>query len=147
MTAEPKPDWPEWSIGGLGDLADPGARGFCVGEAEWPFRGFVVRQGMAIFAYANICPHRRHPLDFLPDAFLVDDGKLIRCSSHGALFDPATGLCVAGPCGGESLLALPVRVDADGNIFVTAPDSLRKAGPIIGSEFHMEPGTESDTNR
>ena len=135
MTASPQSDWPEWSVCSLDDVCEPGARGFCVGEGDWPFRGFVARQGGEIFAYANICPHRRHPLDFLPDEFLVDDGKLIRCSSHGALFETATGFCVTGPCRGERLLALASRVDEAGNILVTAPDSLRKAGPIIGGIF------------
>ena len=36
---------------------------------------------------------------------------LILCSSHGALFEKSTGLCVAGPCAGRALapLALDVR--------------------------------------
>jgi nitrite reductase/ring-hydroxylating ferredoxin subunit len=30
---------------------------------------------------------------------------------HGALFEMDTGLCVAGPCEGMRLRALPVRVE------------------------------------
>lgn len=145
MTAKPS-DWPEWSVCSLHDLGDPGARGFYVGEGDWPFRGFVVRWGGDVFAYANICPHRRHPLDLLPDAFLVEDGKLIRCASHGALFDPENGECLAGPCHGKRLMKLPIRIDDAGNIFVTAPDSLRKVGLIGGDSLNVTPGTESDTN-
>lgn len=146
MTANTRGEWTEWPICRFGDLDDPGAKGFYVGDGDWPFRGFVVRQGKRIFAYANICPHRRHPLDFLPDAFLVEDGRLIRCSSHGALFEPATGACVVGPCHGESLLSLASRQDETGTIFVTAPASLRDAGPIIGSGFDIQPDGDSDTN-
>jgi len=146
VTANSQSSWPEWSVCSLRDLSDPGAKGFYVGDGDWPFRGFIVRQGREIFAYANICPHRRHPLDFLPDAFLVEDGKLIRCASHGAIFDPESGVCVAGPCQGESLLKLAFRLDAVGTIFVTAPASLRDAGPIIGAAADIRPEPDSGTN-
>ena len=108
----------------VADLADPDARGFTVGEGDWPFPGFVVRRGDTLRAYANICPHRRHPLDMVPDAFLVDEGRLLRCASHGALFDPDSGLCLIGPCVNRSLLSLECRVD-EGRIHVRAPTSLR----------------------
>jgi nitrite reductase/ring-hydroxylating ferredoxin subunit len=129
-------DWPEWPVCGLDDLADPGARSFFVGSGEWPFRGFVVRKGENIFAYANICPHRRHPLDSFPDAFLTNDGETIRCSSHGALFQLESGLCVFGPCVGRSLMKLESRIGAGQLVLVTAPASLRDAGEIIGSGFN-----------
>ena len=29
----------------LHELADPGARGFTMGQGDWPLKGFVVRQG------------------------------------------------------------------------------------------------------
>lgn len=138
--------WPEWPTFRLDELSDPDARGFYVGEGDWPFRGFIVRKGKNIFAYANICPHRRHPLDFLPDAFLVEDGELVRCASHGALFNPETGVCVMGPCQGESLMKLTFRLDSAGTIFVTAPASLRDAGPIIGTGFNMQSDAGPDTN-
>ncbi|MDH3511446.1 MAG: Rieske (2Fe-2S) protein [Gammaproteobacteria bacterium] len=138
--------WPEWPICRLDELTDPDARGFYVGEEEWPFRGFIVRKGQSIFAYANICPHRRHPLDFLPDAFLVEDGKLIRCASHGALFDPENGLCVFGPCQGDSLLQLATRLDGTGTILVSAPASLREVGPISGSAINGPSASDSDIN-
>ncbi len=117
----------------LADLADPGTQGFLVGDGEWPFRGFVVRQGDAVYAYANICPHLRHPLDFPPDRFLTPNGDMLRCSSHGALFTPATGDCVFGPCLGRSLMALELRVVED-EIWVKAPSSLREIGSFSGDE-------------
>jgi len=42
------------------------------------------------------------------------------CYTHGALYEPATGLCIAGPCKGEALYRLPVRVD-DGDVLVDCP--------------------------
>jgi nitrite reductase/ring-hydroxylating ferredoxin subunit len=131
VNAETPGNWPEWPVCRLEDLGDPGAKGFYVGDGDWPFRGFVVRSSAEIRAYANICPHRRHPLDLMEDQFLMDDGQLIRCASHGALFEWATGLCVVGPCVGKHLMRLDVRIDKENQVIVTAPASLLDAGEII----------------
>lgn len=135
MSIERQTGWPEWPVCTIDELSDPGARGFFVGDGEWPFRGFVVRKGEQIFAYGNICPHQRHPLDLLPDDFLTDDREMIRCSSHGALFEFESGRCLFGPCVGRSLMSLESRIDAERMVMVTAPASLRDAGEIIGSGF------------
>ncbi len=117
--------WPEWPVCRVEDIDDPGARGFLVGDGDWPFRGFVVRRDGRLYAYANVCPHARRPLDMLPDEFLIGDGSMIRCSSHGAMFVPETGECVFGPCVGARLLRLEAREDAQGRVIVRAPASLR----------------------
>lgn len=81
------------------ELADPGSKGF-----EYQGRQlFAVRQGRQVFVYHNRCPHRGIPLEWVPDQFLDHSGQLIQCASHGALFLPESGECVAGPCAGESL--------------------------------------------
>ncbi|MFQ5634741.1 MAG: Rieske (2Fe-2S) protein [Gammaproteobacteria bacterium] len=117
--------WAEWPVCRLADIVPPGARGFLVGDGDWPVRGFVVRPGDGVFAYLNVCPHARHALDLTPHTFLVPDGTMIRCASHGALFTPETGECVAGPCVGARLMPLPVRVDDGGTVWVRAPGSMR----------------------
>jgi len=96
----------------LDELDDPGARGFTRGAGDWPLRGFVVRRGDLVRAYVNHCPHAGHALDLQPHSFLTQDGALILCSSHGALFEPDQGLCIAGPCSGARLRALPIRITA-----------------------------------
>jgi nitrite reductase/ring-hydroxylating ferredoxin subunit len=96
----------------LADLADPDARGFTIGSGHWPLRGFVVRVGDNVRGYVNHCPHAGHPLNLLPNRFLTPDGTLILCSSHGAVFERQTGYCVAGPCAGRSLRAVPLDVQA-----------------------------------
>jgi naringenin degradation protein FdeD len=95
----------------LHELADPGAKGFTMGNGDWPLRGFVVRSGSLVRAYANHCPHAGFPLNWSPDAFLAPGAPLILCSMHGALFEIETGRCVSGPCEGLGLRALPVRVE------------------------------------
>jgi 8-oxo-dGTP diphosphatase len=59
-------------------------------------------------AYRNVCPHVPIPLDRGGEPLLTEEGFLA-CRNHGALFDVENGLCVAGPCAGEFLEAIPVE--------------------------------------
>lgn len=114
----------EVAVGPLTDLDDPGCREFRIGDGDWPFKGFVVRQGDEVFAYQNFCMHVGHPLNWQPDQFLTQDGERIICSSHGALYEIDTGLCTAGPCPGRHLRKVAVDL-RDGIVFVTGPSSQR----------------------
>jgi len=106
----------------LSDLDALSARGFTIGGGDWPLRGFVVgAAGGGVHGYLNRCPHAGHPLDLLPQRFLTADGSLILCSSHGALFEKASGYCVAGPCAGQSLTRLALEVRSG---FVVLADSV-----------------------
>ena len=96
----------------LDELAATGCREFRLGDGEWPLKGFVVRVGAGAVAWVNRCAHQSLPLNHLPDRFLSHDGAVILCCFHGAIFDKATGLCIAGPCAGRSLASVPVRVVA-----------------------------------
>jgi nitrite reductase/ring-hydroxylating ferredoxin subunit len=109
------------AVGRFDELGDPGCREFRVGEGDWPFRGFIVRQGEQVFAYRNHCAHLGHPLNWMPDEFLTKDRANIICSSHGAIYEIPTGLCVAGPCLGKRLAALPMEI-RDGMIYVRVVD-------------------------
>lgn len=99
-------------------LGDPGSHGFAVGEGDWSLQGFIVRQGSAVFAYENRCPHAGHPLNWVAHRFLDLDRRLIQCASHGALFALDTGVCVGGPCPGARLKSLPAKVTAQGMVQV-----------------------------
>jgi nitrite reductase/ring-hydroxylating ferredoxin subunit len=81
---------------------------------------FVVAHDGDYFAYVNRCPHLGTPLDLWPNEFLSEDGRCLVCATHGAIYDPASGLCTAGPCVGDVLTALPLRRDRD-DIVVTCP--------------------------
>jgi 8-oxo-dGTP diphosphatase len=59
-------------------------------------------------AYRNVCPHVPIPLDRGGEPLLTEEGFLA-CRNHGALFAVEDGFCVAGPCAGESLEAIPVE--------------------------------------
>jgi len=92
----------------LDDLADPGARGFQVGERA-PM--FVIRKDGAVFGYENRCPHYGTTLDWKPDMFLSVEKTEILCATHGALFRIEDGVCFAGPCPGRALTQVPLRIE------------------------------------
>lgn len=110
MTSLPREFDTERVLCSLAELDETGSRGFSVGEGDWPLRGFVVRTANGVAAYVNTCPHAGHPLNFRPNKFLTPDRNLIMCASHGALFARDNGLCIAGPCPGQSLRAVPIEV-------------------------------------
>lgn len=110
----------EVTVGRLDELGDPGCREFTIGEGDWPFRGFVVRQGDEVYAYRNYCMHVGHPLNWKPDSFLTRDESRIICASHGALYDIASGECVAGPCRGKLLHRVSCEI-RDGLVVVRGP--------------------------
>ena len=81
---------------------------------------FVINHRGQFHAYINSCRHMVTPLDFVRYQFFTDDGSHLICATHGALYKPDTGLCVDGPCKGQSLHVLPVVVD-QGEIVVRCP--------------------------
>jgi len=103
----------------LADLPDGATRGFDLNDDEWPLRGFLVRVGNDVHAYLNRCPHAGRPLNLLPHRFTSPDGELLQCVAHGALFEKATGLCIAGPCVDDSLRRIDVVV-VDGQVRLAA---------------------------
>ena len=74
----------------------------------------LYRDDDEIQAWLNICPHAGRRLDYAPGKFLMQDGDLV-CAAHGATFRLDNGECVAGPCRGASLKAVPLRY-VDGQV-------------------------------
>jgi nitrite reductase/ring-hydroxylating ferredoxin subunit len=69
----------------------------------------LLRYGEHVYGYLNVCPHAGRPLNYAPGKFLLMHGQLV-CASHGAAFKPEDGLCIGGPCRGQSLVAVPLLV-------------------------------------
>ena len=78
---------------------------------------FVANFKGEIVAYENLCRHLPVTLDYGDGEFFSNDGSLFVCQTHGAFYEPKTGLCVAGPCTGASLIPLKTEL-ADGAIFL-----------------------------
>jgi nitrite reductase/ring-hydroxylating ferredoxin subunit len=106
----------------IDDLPDGGSRGFD------PQRGgqdtlLVVRQGRELFAYADACPHHGTPMAWRKDAYLDAAGQHIVCAAHGALFDIDSGLCVLGPCLGDTLSPVLLKIHDNGEVHLAAHDT------------------------
>jgi nitrite reductase/ring-hydroxylating ferredoxin subunit len=103
------------------DIPTQRARGFDLaivedGE-EKNFPIVVVRWGKQVFGYVNSCPHHGARLDWEREQFLDPSGLRLMCGKHGALFELGTGVCVEGPCKGQSLEPVAL-VAVDGDICV-----------------------------
>ena len=86
-------------------------RGFRVGDEARPSPVFVVRWEGALKGYLNSCPHVGTRLDWTPDKFFHPSEDYLICATHGALFRPEDGLCIAGPCEGDRLKAIEIAVE------------------------------------
>jgi len=80
-----------------------------------PLTGFMFLHEGNPLAYLNRCPHLGIELNWMPGRFMDTDNQFIQCSSHGALFRPDNGECISGPCQGDALTALEVRI-SDGQV-------------------------------
>ncbi|HLS97706.1 MAG: Rieske (2Fe-2S) protein [Porticoccaceae bacterium] len=101
----------------LADVPDNGSLGFGDGSTD---SVFAVRRGGEVHVYRNRCPHAGAPLNWMPHRFLDRTREHIICSAHGALFDIASGACVAGPCPGQSLTPVAFEVRDDGELWLLA---------------------------
>jgi nitrite reductase/ring-hydroxylating ferredoxin subunit len=82
---------------------------------------FAIRFAGRVHAYRNRCAHVGVELDWQPGRFFDADGIVLICSTHGALYDPATGDCRGGPCRGAGLEPVPVE-EIDGLVVLKTRD-------------------------
>jgi nitrite reductase/ring-hydroxylating ferredoxin subunit len=97
-------------IARAGDIAEGKTVKFTFQRGVRPTQGFVARFQGKLVAYENRCRHLPLSLDFHDGRFFSQDGQHFLCQNHNATYEPLTGLCVRGPCEGESLKALPIEV-------------------------------------
>jgi nitrite reductase/ring-hydroxylating ferredoxin subunit len=72
---------------------------------------FVILHNDQAIAFDNICPHRSTELDWNPGDVFDESGLYLICATHGAMFEPGTGLCVMGPCIKQRLKKIAVFKD------------------------------------
>jgi nitrite reductase/ring-hydroxylating ferredoxin subunit len=105
------------------DALEDGGEGirFDVRTAQGPATGFVVRQQGRVTGFLNRCAHVALELDWLPGLFFDDDRRYLACATHGALYEPATGRCVGGPCLGRGHLQ-PLVIEVHDGLVCWRPD-------------------------
>lgn len=104
------------------DIPEYETRSFSIELEQGDLEGFVLKQDGQVRAYLNHCPHLGVPLNWQPDDFMSLEGTHIQCATHGALFNLEDGYCIAGPCAGQSLTALNVKVEDDGKVFLVSTE-------------------------
>ena len=92
------------------DVPEDNSKGFSITD---DLSIFAVKKDGELFVYHNRCPHLGIELEWNEDEFLDSENALIQCCTHGALFIIESGECVAGPCVGDNLQALPFSVDGN----------------------------------
>ena len=104
-------------IAKLEDLPEGTTKRFSFQRDGMRVDAFVAKFKGEIVAYENLCRHLPITLDYGDGEFFSNDGSLFVCQTHGAFYEPKSGLCVAGPCTGASLIPLETE-QTDGHIFL-----------------------------
>lgn len=104
------------------DIAEGDARGFGPVPA-FGRKVIVLRRAGKLHGWLDACPHYEGgtPMAWKNDAYFNGERSHIACHSHGALFDPETGECILGPCLGQRLTRIELKVSDAGEIFVATP--------------------------
>ncbi len=97
----------------LEDLKRRGTIKFTFREDGIQRQGFLVYYQGEVVGYENVCRHIAITLDYGDGEFFDGEGTHLVCQTHGATYEPLSGLCIAGPCVGASLRKLEL-VLADG---------------------------------
>ncbi|WP_018410301.1 Rieske (2Fe-2S) protein [Methyloversatilis thermotolerans] len=79
---------------------------------------FAVRFQGRVYAYLNSCRHVPIELDWNHGEFFDLSKLYLICSTHGALYEPETGVCVGGPCRGARLQPVPVE-ESGGQVWLS----------------------------
>jgi nitrite reductase/ring-hydroxylating ferredoxin subunit len=95
------------------EVSDPGTRAFEVTRRGVFIEGIIVHWRGQWFAYRNACPHTGVNLNWSPAEIFDLEQRYLLCSLHGALFEPASGYCVHGPCAGDALSPLDIEIRDD----------------------------------
>jgi len=74
-----------------------------------PAPAFAVRKAGRVHGYLNRCAHVAMELDWQEGVFFDAGGRDLLCSTHGAVYDAASGGCLGGPCNGSPLVKLRIE--------------------------------------
>jgi nitrite reductase/ring-hydroxylating ferredoxin subunit len=77
---------------------------------------FAVRHRACVYGYLNRCAHVAMELDWQAGVFFDSEGRDLLCSTHGAVYEAATGRCLGGPCNGSPLVKLRLE-ERNGQVY------------------------------
>lgn len=109
-------------LGQVGELAPGESKKFALHSGELTFEAMLVNYEGKLFAYVNRCPHVGLSLDWVDNQFFTVDRRYLVCANHGAIFEPASGACIWGPCAGAALCRVPLDIEGQ-KIFARWPSS------------------------
>lgn len=93
---------------------------------------FAVRYRGRAVAYLNRCAHVAMELDWMAGQFFDPEGETLLCATHGAAYDPASGLCLGGPCAGRGGLRPLQVVEQDGVVYWRPEPAIRPPADDTG---------------
>lgn len=111
---------PAVRVAKVGEIAPGKSKKFNLDVAGREVECFVVNFHGTHRAFVNKCRHVAMSLDWVENRFFDESGEYLLCPTHGAVYEPAGGLCVAGPPAGRSLIVVPLE-ERDGDLWATAP--------------------------
>ena len=116
----------------VGELAHGQSKKFTLRRGRRDCEAMVLNYRGNLYAYMNRCPHVGLTLDWVDNQFFSVDERYLMCANHGAVFEPATGECVWGPCIGASLESLALDIQG-GKVFAYRPVDNEDGDSLPGS--------------
>jgi nitrite reductase/ring-hydroxylating ferredoxin subunit len=92
------------------------------GGPDKPFRLLLLRSALDVRAFVNRCAHFGVPLAAKQAQLIFKPHTSITCNVHYARYRWADGSCESGECEGEGLVAVPLQIDANGQICIALQD-------------------------
>lgn len=103
-----KPEVPLLKIAAADELKNNQSKKFMIRRPDRVTEAFLIKKDGRYYAYLNLCRHWTVGLDFDDNEFFSEDREWLVCKNHGAVYNPISGDCEGGPCGGAALYRVPL---------------------------------------
>jgi len=105
-----------FKIAAVHDLKEGQSIKFVIPRKDRKTEAFVIKKDGKFYSYLNLCRHWSVGLDFDDNDFFSEDKAWLVCKNHGAIYEPKTGICEGGPCGGAALYRVPI-IEKEGILY------------------------------
>ena len=103
-------------IATVGELKEGQTKKIILKRIDRETEAFLLFKSGKHYAYLNLCRHWTVGLDFDDNEFFSEDGEWLVCKNHGAIYNPISGECASGPCGGAALYRVPL-LEKEGDLY------------------------------